>query len=283
MRMHERIDVMGVPVDFLDVDGAARAIRRIVSEARAEGSAEARAEKGADEGAEGGAEKGAGAARAKEAAGAAVVCTPNAEIMMAAHKDAELNAILRGADLVLADGAGVALAARILGKGRIPRAQGFDTAHRLLESGGLAFYFLGGKPGVAQTAAEAAVKRYPLSRVAGFRDGYFTQGEEHAVICDVNHSGADVLLAALGAPKQEKWMWRNRAKLDVAVCIGVGGTLDVLAGAAQLAPASFRRHGFEWLYRLLLQPKRVIRMLRLPQYILLAIRWRLLGPPSANG
>ena len=246
--MHERVDVMGIPVDRLDVEGAALAIRRIVSLARP-GQA------------------------------ASIVCTPNAEIMMAARKDAELGEVLRGADLVLADGAGVALAARILGKGRIPRAQGFDTTQRLLEAGGLSFYFLGGKPGVAKAAAEATATRHPRARVVGWRDGYFAEADWPSVVDGVNGSGADVLLVALGAPAQEKWMWRNRGALSPAVCMGVGGTLDVLAGVAPLAPAPMRRLGLEWLFRLARQPWRAVRMRRLPQFIMLAIRWRLLGPP----
>jgi N-acetylglucosaminyldiphosphoundecaprenol N-acetyl-beta-D-mannosaminyltransferase len=79
----------------------------------------------------------------------------------------------------------------------------------------------------------------------------------------------------LGAPKQEKWIHENKSKLNVKVCIGVGGTLDVFAGKVKLAPEFFRKNGLEWLYRLYREPRRFIRMLDLPLFILLALWTRL--------
>ena len=206
------------------------------------------------------------------------VCTPNAEIMMMAQKDAPLKQILNEAALLIADGAGVVLAAKLLGYGSIPRVPGFDLTKKLLtepEAYPFSFYFLGGKPGVAETAAQKMSQDNPAARIVGFHDGYFKQDEEPALIEAINQSGADILLVALGAPKQEKWISQNRDKLTVPVAIGVGGSLDIFAGTASLAPGFFRRNGLEWLYRLIREPWRFRRMMRLPQYVLFTLRWRL--------
>jgi len=220
-----------------------------------------------------------------DAGSAAYVCTPNAEIMMEAQKDAPFMRILNEASLVVPDGAGVVLAARILGYGRIPRTPGYDLALKLLMNPSeysFSYYFLGGRPGTAEKAAENIVARSPLTRIAGCRDGYFSEGDEPDVIESINNSGADLLFVALGAPKAEKWIYKNRAKLRPAVCMGVGGTLDTLAGVTRLAPPFFRAHGIEWLYRLARQPWRAKRMLRLPQYVLFTIWWKLRGRPAAR-
>jgi len=260
------VEVTGVPVDLLDTEGAASAIRAFVAERRDQAQRE---------------DNSAVANRAAATRErAAIVCTPNAEIMMEAQKDAELMRVLRESDLVLADGAGVVLAARILGRGRIPRAPGIDTVRALFASASpespLSFFFFGGKPGVAESAAAAIQAAHPGARVLGACDGYFTPAEEPAIVSRIAASGADVCLVALGAPKQEKWMAAHRAALAaVPVLMGVGGSLDVFAGTARLAPPFFRRHGLEWLYRLWREPWRARRMLRLPRYILLALRLRL--------
>ena len=208
----------------------------------------------------------------------AYICTPNAEIMMMAQKDAQLKQILNEAALLIADGAGVVLAAKLLGYGSIPRVPGFDLTKKLLtepETYPFSFYFLGGKPGVAETAALKVAQDNPATRILGFHDGYFNEDEEPALIETINHSGANILLVALGAPKQEKWISQNRDKLSVPLAIGVGGSLDIFAGTASLAPGFFRRNGLEWLYRLIREPWRFKRMMRLPQYVLFTLGWRL--------
>ena len=208
----------------------------------------------------------------------AYVCTPNAEIMMSAQKDTLLKQILNEASLVIADGMGVVLAAQILGYGKIPRVPGFDLTRKLLlepEQYPFSYYFLGGKPGVAETASQKLTALNPSIRINGFHDGYFTQEDDAAIIEEINRSGADILLVALGSPKQEKWMYENREALKIPVCMGVGGSLDVFAGTAKLAPDFFRKNGLEWLYRLYKEPWRFKRMLRLPQYVLFSIYWKL--------
>ncbi|MCL2059675.1 MAG: WecB/TagA/CpsF family glycosyltransferase [Oscillospiraceae bacterium] len=216
---------------------------------------------------------------------AAYACTPNAEHMMDAQNDALFMRILNEADLVLPDGAGVVLAARLLGYGKITRAPGFDLSKTLVANPDkypFTFYFLGGKPGIAEKAAANIMNEYPATKVVGWRDGYFTADEEPNVVEDINRTSPDILYVALGAPKAEKLIYRNRDKLNVSVCIGVGGTLDTFAGETKLAPPFFRAHGLEWLYRLSREPWRAKRMLKLPKYVIYTIRWKLAGRPALN-
>ncbi len=98
--------------------------------------------------------------------------------------------------------------------------------------------------------------------------------EEDAIVQRVNASGADMLLVAYGAPKQDKWIARNAPRLNVKVAMGIGGTLDYVAGVVTLAPEPMRRAGLEWLYRLVTQPRRARRMLRLPVFALLVVLQR---------
>ena len=211
------------------------------------------------------------------------VCTPNAEFMMVAQDDKPFMDIINGAELVVADGAGVVLAARLLGFGRIDRTTGFDLTKKLVTDPGsypFSFYFLGGKPGVAEKAARNVTDGNPGVRVCGYHDGFFSEAEEPAIIDEINASCADILFVALGFPKAEKWIYLNREKLNVSVCMGVGGTLDILAGEVNPAPPFFRSHGLEWLYRLYREPWRAKRMLRLPRYVLHTIWWKLAGRPA---
>lgn len=206
------------------------------------------------------------------------IYTPNAEIIMAAHRDKYLKKILCEADMVIADGAGVVLASRILGRHLPEKVAGFDLVKEsfsITKTGKIRYYLFGSKPGIAETAGENIVKNYPGVEIAGCRNGYFSNEDVDGIINDINSSNADILLVALGAPKQEKWIYEHKDRLNVKVCIGVGGTLDVLAGKVQLAPEFFRRNGLEWLYRLYKEPKRFIRMLDLPKFILLAFVTRL--------
>jgi len=210
--------------------------------------------------------------------GVHTIYTPNAEIMMAAQRDSQLKDILRQADLLVADGAGVVLASRILGTAVPEKVAGFDLVKNILIRASqypISLFLFGGKPGVAEAAAENILKLYPGVKITGCRNGYFSEEEENDIISMINSSGADILLVALGAPKQEKWIHKYKSILNVKICIGVGGTLDVFAGKASLAPEFFRKNGLEWLYRLYKEPWRYKRMLDLPKFMLLTIGKRL--------
>lgn len=206
------------------------------------------------------------------------IYTPNSEIMMAAQRDPQLKAILCQGDMVVADGAGVVLASRMLGLNLPEKVSGFDLVKNILKTSTnkeVSFFLFGGKPGIAEAAGEKILRSYPGIRIAGSHNGYFSEEEEDAIIEKINSSNADFLLVALGAPKQEKWINEHKDRLKVKVCIGVGGTLDVLSGKTKLAPEFFRKNGLEWMYRLYKEPWRFKRMLDLPRFMFLVISHKL--------
>lgn len=208
------------------------------------------------------------------------IFTPNAEIMMAAHRDPGLASILAKADMLTADGAGVVLASKILGRALPEKVSGFDLVKKLFEAyakDGMRCFLFGSKPGVAEAAAERIGNDYPGVIVAGCRNGYFTDKDDDDIVNAINASNADILLVALGAPKQEKWIYSHLDRLNCKVCIGVGGTLDILSGNSKLAPDFFRRNGLEWLYRLCREPKRAKRMLDLPRFMTRVVLSKITG------
>ena len=199
------------------------------------------------------------------------IYTPNAEIMMDGIANKELKEILNTADMLVADGAGVVLASKILGKSVAEKVSGFDLAKNLLIASSkrpIKFFLFGGKPGIPERANANVICDYPGAEIVGTRNGYFSQEDESEIINQINNSGADVLFVCLGAPKQEQWIHQHKDQLKVKVCMGLGGTIDILAENVKLAPDFFRNHGLEWLYRLYKEPWRFKRMLRLPKFIL---------------
>lgn len=211
-----------------------------------------------------------------EAPGASIVVTPNAEIGYEALHDAQFRALLNGADLVLPDGAGVVLAAKLRKTPLKQKVAGVDFADRLLsilEKTGGGLFLLGSKPGVAELAAQKMTEKHPKLYICGMNDGYFK--DEAPVIEKINAAKPDVLFVCLGAPKQERFMHDHRAELNVRLMIGLGGSLDGFAGTVRRAPKWMIRLQLEWLYRLLREPSRIGRMMRLPKFVFAA--WRARG------
>lgn len=207
--------------------------------------------------------------------GTSVIFTPNPEIVMCAYENSDFRKILNSADLCLADGIGIVYGARIL-KTPVPeRVAGFDVTSELLcrmsKSGGGVFLF-GAKPGVAEIAKEKLEEKFPGIQIVGTHDGYFKPEDEDGIVAEINASGARLLLVCLGAPKQEMWIARNLDRLNVNLCMGVGGTLDVFAGTAKRAPKIFIKLNLEWLYRFLKQPTRIVRFVALPRFMIKVIR-----------
>lgn len=205
------------------------------------------------------------------------VVTLNPEMVMRARRDSVFASLLKEADLVTADGVGVVWAAGRLGQPLPGRVTGVDLTAALMEEGareGWRFYFLGGQPGVAEEAARAAQSRYPGLVVAGARHGYFTSAEEQQVVAELRQAAPDIMLVALGSPKQEAFIARHRETLGAAAALGVGGTLDVLAGRVRRAPVWTRRLGLEWLYRLVKEPRRFGRALEIPRFMWAVLRTR---------
>ena len=202
------------------------------------------------------------------------IVTANPEIVLRCREDAAYAAAVNGAKLVLADGVGDLCAARILGTPLPGRVAGADLVPRLLarlaERGGSVFLY-GARPGVAERAGESLQSACPGLRIAGTENGYIS--DETALLEALEREKPDLLLLGLGAPRQELWMAENR-KRTPAVMIGVGGLLDVFAGDIPRAPEAWQRLGLEWLYRLLCEPRRFKRVIRLPKILLLALRER---------
>ena len=202
--------------------------------------------------------------------GVSAIFTPNPEIIMHAKQDAEMCDILNGADLCTADGIGVVYGAKILGNPVPERVAGFDLTCALLErlsKTGEGIFLFGAKPGVAEVAKNRLEEKYAGIVISGTHDGYFKEDDEKEIVDKINKSGAKVLLVCLGAPKQEKWIAKHKDDLKVNLCLGVGGTLDVLAGTAKRAPEIFIKLNLEWAYRMLKNPSRIGRFAALPKFV----------------
>lgn len=198
--------------------------------------------------------------------------TANAEIIMMAQNDSAYLELLKRTDIITPDGAGVVWAAKHLGSPVPERVAGYDLFHQLLQLAAKTqkkVYFFGGKPGIAEQAKAKALELYPGLKIAGCRNGYFQTEENETIINDINNSGAEMLFAALGAPKQEFWLDENKAKLHTNLLMGIGGSFDVLSGKTTRAPLWMQKAGLEWLYRLMKEPYRFRRMAStLPQFVL---------------
>ena len=203
-----------------------------------------------------------------------IVATANAEMLMRATHDEELKDILNAAELVVPDGAGTVWAAHHLGHDMPERVAGYDLAQELMKRApvkGRRIYFFGSAPGVADKAKAKAEKLYPGIQIVGTRNGYFKEPDEAQIIADIKAAKPDLLLAALGVPKQEKWLAKYKDELNVPVSIGVGGTFDVMAGVVKRAPLWMQKAKLEWLFRALLQPSRAGRLIALPKFVLKVI------------
>ncbi|MBD5154506.1 MAG: WecB/TagA/CpsF family glycosyltransferase [Oscillibacter sp.] len=206
--------------------------------------------------------------RLMSAEGAHYAVTPNPEIVEVCRENEDARAAVNGADLVLADGIGVIYGAKMLGTPLKGRVTGIGFAQELMArmaENGKSLYLLGAKPGVAEKAAENLQRQYPGLRIAGTHDGYFQ--EDGPVVEAIRESGADVAFVCLGAPKQEKWMRQNGGATGAHLLVGLGGCLDVFSGEVQRAPEVFQKLGLEWLHRLVKNPSRIGRMMKLPLFL----------------
>ena len=198
----------------------------------------------------------------------AYMVTPNPEIVMAAWENAELHDAICNADLVIPDGIGVVKAARIIGTPLKERLPGIEIGEAILEYAaqtGKSVFLLGAKPGVADAAKKKMQETYPGLNVCGTNDGYFK--DDDPVIEKINAAQPDFLMVCLGAPKQEKWMAQYGAATGAKLLLGLGGSLDVFAGVAQRAPEFYCKHNLEWFYRLIKNPSRAGRMMKLPLFL----------------
>ncbi len=176
--------------------------------------------------------------------------------------DPELEASVRGADIVSVDGMGILFAARLFGIPVPERVAGIDLTEKVLEvcaSHGFRPYLLGARPEVLYDAVANLTSRHPNLEFAGCHNGYFSNEEEQDVVAAIRDSGADCLFVAMPTPRKERFMAQHSKAMGVPFIMGVGGSLDVLAGHVRRAPLVWQRSGFEWLYRTLQEPGRMWR------------------------
>ena len=234
--MNERVEILGVKVDAVTMTQAVERVATLIAEKKS-----------------------------------SLVATANAEMLLRATHDDELKNILNAADLVVPDGAGTVWAARHLGKQMPERVAGFDLVQELMKispAKSWKIFLFGSSPGIADKAKLKAEQLYPRIKIVGTRNGYFTAADELEIVSQIKNSQPDILLAALGVPKQEKWLAKFKDELQVPVSIGVGGTFDVMAGVVKRAPLWMQRAKLEWLFRAMLQPSRAGRLVALPKFVL---------------
>ena len=243
MKKRKRIEVLRVPVDAVNMQEALEAVETMLGGDRAE-----------------------------------MVIAVNPEKIIKAQADPALLARLRNAGLLIPDGIGVVVAARILGLARMERVPGSELMPAICERAALKGYkvfLFGASPETNMRAVEVLHERYPGIQIVGHQDGYVKEQDMPELIERINASQAEILFIALGSPKQELWMEKYLPQLKVKVCQGVGGTFDVIAGHVKRAPLVFRKMHLEWLYRLAAQPNRLLRQTALPKFVLQVLRKKL--------
>lgn len=230
-----RIEVLGIPVDAVDMSGAIAFAEQALSVGQEP----------------------------------ACILAVNPEKVAALRKQASLLQFFHKSQLLIPDGIGVVWAARWLHGAALGRVPGADLMDRLcavaarLEAG---IYLLGATEEVNAECARVLQARHSGLRVAGRRNG-FANGDASDLVRDINQSGASILFVALGSPRQEQWIAAHRGSLSVKIIQGVGGTFDVVAGRVKRAPHSFQRMHLEWLYRLASDPRRISRQRVLPAFV----------------
>ncbi|MGZ9586013.1 WecB/TagA/CpsF family glycosyltransferase [Paenibacillus marinisediminis] len=205
------------------------------------------------------------------------VVTVNPEIVMSCQKDQHLRSIVDEAGLITADGIGIVMVSHIKGGNLPERVTGCDLLIKMLEVGnekGWSFYLLGADEETSRKASMAIAQKYPNVSLLGRHHGFFRQEEESGIVEEIRSLEPDVLVVALGAPYAERWIHKYKLSLHSKMAIGVGGSLDIIAGKVKRAPLIWQRMHLEWLHRLIHQPSRWRRQLILPRFAIRAILYK---------
>ena len=242
-----------------------------------------------------------------------LVVTPDTLAILRAQKDVEYYKIIQGANLVTPDGAGILWATSTLYQPLKERVAGIDIIQgicQLAAKKAYSIYLLGAAPGITKETSLKLMKKYPGLKIVGNHHGYFHASslsdkmfrcnieknantnvknkdseieynknkEEEIIIQEINDKKPDILLVGMGVPRQEKWIARNlkSKRLNVPVCMGVGGSFDVLSGKIPRAPLWMQKHGMEWVYRFIKQPKRTFHTLALFYFMSLVIMGKII-------
>ena len=211
----------------------------------------------------------------------------NPEKNFSVPRDPLLYETFRSADLLIPDGIGVVLAARLLHGAHLSRVPGVELMEnicKLAAAEGHSIFIYGSKPDVNLKAAEMLKGKYPGLHIAGRSDGYVKESEMVGLIAKINDSRAEILFLALGSPKQERWFaaYCNQLK-HVRICQGIGGALDTIAGNVKRAPDIWCRFSAEWLYRLLAEPSRIRRQKVLPLFAVKVLLAKISGRDGRRG
>lgn len=197
------------------------------------------------------------------------IVTPNPEIVMAANKSDDLKEMINDSTLVLKDGIGIKIAEKLKGVNGEKRQTGIETLERLLEianENGYSVYFVGAKDEILQKAIVNIKEKFPNIVIKGQHNGYFKDGspEEEQILKDIEEKKPDLLIAAMGFPKQEIFLTKTEAP---KVSIACGGSLDVMSGEVKRAPRWMQKVGLEWFYRLIKDPGRIKRQIVIPVFL----------------
>ena len=200
------------------------------------------------------------------------VATPDVTAVVRARQDELLSVAFDRADVVTPDGFGLIWASRVHNLSLKQRVAGIDLVENVLDSGkNLKVYLLGSKPGVAEKAGQSIAKKYRGVEIVGTHHGYIPVNSEE-IVSEINEIQPDLLLVGMGVPKQEDWITEHIESLKANVVMGVGGSFDVLSGNLPRAPRWMRERGLEWLYRIWLEPKRLVKA-RLIPYFMIKVYW----------
>lgn len=204
-------------------------------------------------------------------------------------RDSRYRALLQSTSVVLADGIGIHLALKCFTQDvlqdNLNGTDLFPPLCRMAAREKLSLYLLGGQPGIAEAVAAESRARVPGLQIAGTHHGFFEASENAAVVKDINRSGADILLVAMGVPQQETWIASNRHQLNTRIAMGVGGLFDFYSGRIARAPLWMREIGLEWLYRLIQEPGRMWRryVIGNPLFLWRVWRWSRKSSPAGAG
>ena len=253
----QTVDILGFPVANVDMKEAVAAVAAML-----EGQGQA--------------DVGESGAYVSDASGQSIrVVTANAEILYLSYKDQALGALLRGAELIVPDGAGVVKAAAMLGRPLKERVAGADLMDELsawAADHGRGIYLLGAAKDSVEGAAAALQAKYPALLIAGIHDGYFDKKEKDRILREIQEKKPDFLFVGMGFPAQDRFFEGHKKRLPVGVMMGVGGTFDALSGKVKRAPGWIRRANLEWAYRFAQNPKRLGRIWSLPKFVIEVIR-----------
>jgi N-acetylglucosaminyldiphosphoundecaprenol N-acetyl-beta-D-mannosaminyltransferase len=204
-----------------------------------------------------------------------LVVTADAAGIVQAQRDLEWRNIFQSADLVTPDSIGVIWAAKRAGRPISQRVSGVELVDRICGMSadrGYRIYFLGAAPGVAETAAEKLRLKHPGCNIVGARHGYFPAESDGIVAAEISLTKPDFLFVAMGIPRQEKFIRATESIINAPVAMGVGGSFDVFSGRVKRAPLIFQKLHLEWLWRLMLNPRKISKAKNLPIFAWMVLR-----------